>query len=216
MTSRLNHSVLLALLFALATASSCSMKAKEPLARGKDLFEGCKACHGPLAGGNPAVKAPAIAGLPAWYVEAQLIKFRTGVRGAHPDDMEGLRMRPLSQQLYDANEVTLVSNYVASLPVAKGAATLKGGDATAGQASYATCLACHGPDGKGNLALRAPPIAQLEDWYLLAQLKKFKAGIRGTNAKDTTGAQMRPMAMTLADEQAMKNVVAHISTLGAK
>jgi hypothetical protein len=28
-----------------------------------------------------------------------------------------------------------------------------------------------------------------------------------------TGATMRPMSMTLADEQAMKNVVAHINTL---
>ena len=44
-------------------------------------------------------------------------------------------------------------------------------------------------------------------------LNKFKKGIRGTNPRDTTGATMRPMSMILADEQAMKNVVAHISTL---
>jgi len=76
------------------------------------------------------------------------------------------------------------------------------------------CAACHGADGKGNVQMNAPPLAGQHDWYLLAQLKKFKAGHRGLNPKDVTGGQMRPMAMTLADEQAMKNVVAHIQTLG--
>ena len=47
----------------------------------------------------------------------------------------------------------------------------------------------------------------------MSQIKKFKSGVRGAHPKDVTGAQMRPMAMTLADEQAMKNVVAHIATL---
>ena len=95
----------------------------------------------------------------------------------------------------------------------KQPSTLQGGDATAGSGAYAVCTACHGPDGKGNQALNAPPIAGQHDWYLVSQLKKFKSGIRGTHPKDITGAQMRPMSMTLADEQAMKNVVAHISTL---
>jgi cytochrome c553 len=49
---------------------------------------------------------------------------------------------------------------------------------------------------------------------LLAQLKKFKDGIRGGTLADIEGSQMRPMATALADEQAMKDVVAHIATLG--
>ena len=52
------------------------------------------------------------------------------------------------------------------------------------------------------------------DWYHLAQLKKFKSGVRGSNPQDITGAQMRPMSMLLADEQMMKDVVAYIKTLG--
>jgi cytochrome c553 len=179
---------------------------------GQELFAACVACHGTKGEGNPTIAAPSIAGHPAWYVEAQLVKFRTGVRGAHPDDIEGLRMRPMSRQLRDEGEVHRVAEYVASMPLTKPAKTLDG-DATAGAASYGTCLACHGPTGAGNEALKAPPIAGQSDWYLLAQLKKFKAGVRGTNPKDVTGGQMRPMSMTLADETAMKNVVAHISTL---
>jgi cytochrome c553 len=61
--------------------------------------------------------------------------------------------------------------------------------------------------------LGAPDIRFTGDWYLLAQLKKFKSGQRGTNPKDIKGATMRPMAMTLANEQAMKDVVAYIMTL---
>lgn len=110
-------------------------------------------------------------------------------------------------------EVKVVADYVATLPPAKPVATLSGGDAKAGAGSYAVCMACHGPDGKGNPALKAPPIVGASDWYLLAQLKKFKAGVRGTNPADASGATMRPMSLTLADEQAMKNVLAHLATL---
>ncbi len=103
--------------------------------------------------------------------------------------------------------------YTASLPPVKTAATLKDGNAQAGATSYAVCTACHGPNGAGNEALKSPPIAGQNDWYLLAQLQKFKSGVRGAHPQDVMGQQMRPMAMTLPDEQAMKNVVAHISTL---
>jgi cytochrome c553 len=180
---------------------------------GNELFAACATCHGAAGEGNPSIQAPSIAALPAWYVEAQLVKFRTGARGAHPDDLEGLRMRPMSRQLMNEAEVKAVAAYVAGLTFKKPASTLTGGDAAAGAGAYAVCLACHGPDGKGNQAMNAPPIAGASDWYLLAQLKKFKAGVRGANPADVTGGTMRPMAMTLADEQAMKNVIAHISTL---
>ncbi|MFT3711116.1 MAG: c-type cytochrome [Archangium sp.] len=182
---------------------------------GNELYAACTSCHGTDGQGQEKIAAPAIAGLPQWYVEAQLVKFRTGVRGAHPDDYEGLRMRPMSRQMMDEGEVKAVAEYVSKLPAKKQAPTAAstGGDAAAGAASYATCLACHGPDGKGNQALNAPPIAGQYDWYLVSQLHKFKKGIRGTNPKDVTGAQMRPMSMTLADDQAIKNVVAHIATL---
>jgi cytochrome c553 len=208
----------LALLSALVTAGLLATGCTKPDAAatpmsGQELFASCTSCHGAKGEGNPTIAAPSIAGLPAWYVEAQLVKFRTGVRGAHPDDIEGLRMRPMSRQLQNEAEVKRVAEYVSTLPLAKPAKTLEGGDATAGAASYATCLACHGPNGAGNEALKAPPIAGQSDWYLFAQLKKFKAGIRGANPKDTSGGTMRPMAMTLADEQAMKNVIAHVSTL---
>ncbi len=87
------------------------------------------------------------------------------------------------------------------------------GDAEKGKALYATCVACHGPNGKGMDALSAPNLTGLQEWYFVRQLNNFKAGIRGANPEDVYGAQMRPMSMTLADDQAMKDVWAYIQTL---
>ena len=53
-------------------------------------------------------------------------------------------------------------------------------------------------NGEGNQALNGPPLAGMSDWYLLTPLQKFKAGVRGTNPKDPTGALMRPMSLMLA------------------
>ena len=87
------------------------------------------------------------------------------------------------------------------------------GDAAKGKASYAVCMACHGADGIGNKALNAPKIAGQESWYLERQLKNFKAGIRGADPKDKYGMQMRPMAVPLANDQAIADVAAYVSSM---
>lgn len=183
-----------------------------PTLAGSELFKACASCHGDTGQGNATIAAPPIAGLPAWYVEAQLTKFRSGLRGYHPDDSEGLRMRPMSRQMMNEAEVKSVAAYVSTLTYVKAVASLESADAAAGAGSYATCLACHGDHAQGNEAMKAPPLAGQADWYLVSQLKKFKGGLRGAKADDVTGGQMRGMAATLADEQAIKNVVAHIGT----
>jgi len=87
------------------------------------------------------------------------------------------------------------------------------GDATKGKAAYAVCAACHGANGMGNKALNAPRIAGQEPWYLERQLKNFKGGIRGADPKDTYGMQMRPMALTLANDQAVSDMAAFLSSM---
>ncbi|MEW5852072.1 MAG: c-type cytochrome [Myxococcota bacterium] len=193
--------------------TGCPSAAADGPARGKTLYANCVSCHGADGSGNHTYGAPAIAGMSTWYLEAQLKKFRSGARGTHPRDVEGMRMRPMSQTLASDADVTNVAAYVASLPARKPAPTVLDGNAATGAQLFATCTACHGATGAGNEALKAPPLSGNHDWYLLAQLRKFKEGVRGANPEDTTGALMRPMAQTLVDEQAMKNVVAHIMTL---
>ena len=84
----------------------------------------------------------------------------------------------------------------------------------AGKASYILCQACHGPNGQGMESMNAPNLTLQQDWYVVRQLMNFKSGVRGAGAGDTFGAQMVPMAATVADEQAAKNLAAYIATLG--
>ncbi|TMA30791.1 MAG: cytochrome c [Deltaproteobacteria bacterium] len=185
----------------------------EDTARGEQLFALCAQCHGDNGGGNPETLAPAIGGLPAWFVTGQLQKFRSGGRGTHFDDISGMRMRPMSMWLRSDEDVANVAAYVSSLAKVNPAPTLAGGSPETGKQKYVLCIACHGMNGEGNQALNAPPLAGGSDWYQLTSLQKFKAGVRGTNPKDTTGMLMRPMSMTLADDQAMLDVIAYIQTL---
>jgi cytochrome c oxidase subunit 2 len=85
------------------------------------------------------------------------------------------------------------------------------GDPVAGQATFALCSTCHGAHGEGNQQLNAPKLSGQAGWYLARQLRAFKQGVRG--AGDPIAAQMAPMAATLADEAAIRNVVAYIATL---
>ncbi len=208
----------LALLLAVAAlglvSAACDLGVKSGIARGRELYDTCVPCHGKTGIGNADLKAPVIAGLPEWYVAAQLDKYRHSIRGAHPSDMEGHRMRPMAKTLKDSVEVAAVARYVASLPAYYSAATLHGGNAQAGQARYNTvCTVCHGPDAKGLESMRSPSLAQQADWYLYSQLDKFKNGMRGAHPNDITGGQMRAMSATLENDQAMKDVVAYIKTL---
>jgi cytochrome c oxidase subunit 2 len=68
------------------------------------------------------------------------------------------------------------------------------------QAKYQACAACHGTMGEGNAGLQAPALAGQGAAYLERQLLHFKTGVRGSDPKDTQGAQMKAMAATLADE----------------
>jgi cytochrome c oxidase subunit 2 len=106
--------------------------------------------------------------------------------------------------------LSLLSLIAAFLP-----ATAVAGDADAGKALYAPCVACHGPHGEGNTALNSPGVAGQSESYLIRQLWDFKKGNRGAAEGDTIGAQMRPMAMALPDGQAIANVAAYLASLPA-
>ena len=88
------------------------------------------------------------------------------------------------------------------------------GDVGKGEGTYAAiCVSCHAADGTGNKDLNFPPLLHTSDWYLKKQLENYKAGVRGTDPTNTNGIVMRSMSMTLADEQAIDDVVAYIMTL---
>lgn len=203
----------LALLAFLLASAPLAASAEVPADQGAQLFQLCVQCHGPDAGGNPLALAPAIAGMDEWYLKAQLTKFKSGLRGTDPDDVGGMRMRPMAMSLMNDENIAAVAAYVAALPRVPQKPTLKGGDPARGQALYAPCTACHGPDAAGIEAVEGAPLRVSSDWYLLTQLQKFRAGDRGTNPANAAGVRMRPMALVLGDDQAMRDVIAYITTL---
>jgi cytochrome c oxidase subunit 2 len=202
---------------ALVAALGAGQAAAQDIKRGKQLYAICVSCHGPKGHGNAETGAPQIAELPAWYVKSQLKKFQDGKRGAHPKDKHGLLMRPMSRTLKTDQDIADVAEYIAKeMKAVKPATTLEGGDAKRGQTLYTTagCIGCHQANGKGLEAVKAPPLTESSDWYMLSQLKKVKSGVRGAGDPDLAG--MMPVLAMVPDEQAMKDLIAYIQTLSEK
>ena len=193
----------------------------EDVQRGRVLYNYCTACHGPAALGNPLYNAPALVGLPDWYLVSQLKKFRDGKRGKHPDDKHGLMMRPMLKTLYSRKDpkgdeaIASLAAYITTLEPETPTPTLTGGDPANGQLKYAVCVACHADKLQGNAALQSPPLRSLQDWYMLQQLEKFKTKVR-FDPTDPQSVQMQAMTATLATEKDMLDVVAYITKVAAE
>lgn len=192
--------------------SACNQAPTPGIARGRAVYDTCVPCHGADGAGAVHLAAPNIAGLPQWYVRAQLEKFQAAHRGYDAFDTVGIRMKSMSRALDLPGDVESVAEYVASLPRVAQELTLDGGSPEAGRNAYQTCIACHGAQGEGNQTVNGPPLVGQADWYMLSQLHKFRKGWRGTDPADISGATMRPNALIL-DDQAMLDVIAYIQTL---
>jgi len=172
----------------------------------------CITCHGANGNGNPAIRAPKIAGMEPWYLKRQLDAFAAGTRGVDPADESGHEMQPVGLRLKQAGITDQAIEFVGTFRATNPTATVTG-DQDRGKTLYATCAACHGAKGEGNAALTAPALASRSDWYLITQLKNFSTGVRGGDGADAPSAQMRAIAQTLTDTAAVNDVVAYINTL---
>jgi cytochrome c553 len=196
------------------TISGCARSSVTASISGAELFKACVPCHGAAGEGSSTLGAPAIAGLPAWYVSAQLERFQTGVRGQHADDVQGLRMQAMSRQLRSEMETMAVATHVASLRHVTSAAAIGGSDAAAGQRAYLLCASCHGVTGSGFEAGKVPPLAGMDDWYVAAQIRKFKNGVRGMMPGDAFGPVMQAVAAPLSAED-INQVAAYVHVLSS-
>ena len=194
------------------TLASLNVSAAGDPAKGKARYAVCQACHGADGMGNKALNSPKIAGQENWHLERQLKNFKAGIRGADPKDRYGMQMRAMALTLSNDQSIRNMAAYVSSMPVERAVVNTIKGDLEAGKAAYVVCQACHGSAGEGNKMLNSPKLAGLQDWYVARQLKNFKSGIRGTKSGDMFGMQMRPMAMSLANDEAINNVAAYIAT----
>ena len=206
---------------------------------GETLFTTCAFCHGAQAQGGPALDAPPLAGMDAWYTINQLKAFRTGKRGTHMEDIPGLQMSIVSGMLRNDETIKSIAEYLESLPTDAPVEKARDGseasterafvwrskyadlepssapDIANGSALYKTsCRLCHGTNAEGNKGLQAPRLTNLPDWYQHRQLQYFQDGIRGTPAEGAYAAQMALFAKRLKNDQDIADVVAYVISLG--
>jgi cytochrome c553 len=180
-----------------------------------EKFVYCTVCHGVQMKGNPNIEAPRLSGMDTYYIERQLRAFSSGWRGTHENDTTGMEMRPMAAILTD-KEIAAAARYVNAVDSEPPPVTIEG-DAQRGESLYAPCAACHGAEAQGVEALGGPPLAGLNDWYLVTQLAHFRDGTRGSHPDDTYGQQMRAAASVLPDDDAaVRDVVSYINTLQRK
>ncbi len=127
----------------------------------------CAQCHGSDARGAKSfpnlADADWLGGNDLAYVKKTIVEGRVGV------------MPPMGAAVGTAEDAKNVANYVLSL---SGSAH---NDIAAqlGKPKFATCAACHGPDGKGNMALGAPNLTDkvwLHGWGEAAIIKAITQG----------------------------------------
>jgi len=187
--------------------------------KGEEIFinRACWVCHGKEAQGNKTLGAPSLAGQDQVYLERQLHNFNVGIRGYHPKDIFGKAMRQMA--IFSQADRKEVAIYLNQLKPTSFSRTVVG-SAAKGQAVFATCAACHGPDARGMPQMNAPSLVILNDWYLENQILSFKHGWRANakaagvkaNEEDQIGAAMPPMVQNLSTEE-IKNLIAYIYSL---
>ncbi len=200
---------------------------------GEELIVVCGFCHGAELQGNDRRDGPALAGLPAWYLELQTVNFRDGIRGYLAEDPPGQVMHFTRGMLRNDFTISSLAEYISGmepgLPMAGNAVGARPyiwdspyagldpsitGDAEAGGEMYSTiCTVCHAADGTGNEVLGAADLRYLSEIYMVRQLMYFRDGIRGAHPEDIRGQQMAVMATLLTTDQAIADVVAYISGL---
>ncbi|MEM7145142.1 MAG: c-type cytochrome [Verrucomicrobiota bacterium] len=83
---------------------------------GKNYFEWyCAECHRINGSGELFFGSPPLIGLPDWYLAAQIKKFQSGLRGVHPDDVNGKKMLIPSERLLTEQEIKDLLAYIAVL-----------------------------------------------------------------------------------------------------
>lgn len=74
------------------------------------------------------------------------------------------------------------------------------------------CMACHGPNGAGNLPAKYPALSGQHASYVEATMKAFREGRRGFDDKDDSGKIMRKIAERMSDTE-IAAVASYVSGL---
>lgn len=163
----------------------------------------CAACHGP-AGSSINPEWPNLAGLGEPYIAEQLAAFKAGQR-VNP------LMTPMATPLSDEDMKDLGAHFAQQTPAGgeaeasnwqAGEKLYRGGDK---ERDIPACIACHGPQGRGNGPAKYPALRAQHAVYTLNQLKAFKDGSRKSAGNGVMNAVTE--RMTVEEMQALASYV---------
>jgi cytochrome c553 len=195
----------LAAALAVALASvALPARAAGDAAAGQARAVTCAACHG-VDGNSLNPEWPSLAGQHESYVVKQLQAFKSGAR-------QNVLMSGQAMALSDQDMADIAAWFAGQKPAAKtadpalvdvGQRLYRGGNKEAG---VPACIACHGPDGLGNLTAAWPMVAGQQANYTAAQLAAYRSGERKTDGDTQI---MRNVAARLTDDE-IKAVASYI------
>ena len=156
----------------------------------------CGACHGPDGNSvNPVW--PSIAGQHPAYIVEQLQAFKSGTR-TEPL-MLGQAMLLSDQDMRDlavyfSMQQTATKVIADPATLDRGQRLYRGGNR---ENQTPACIACHGPNGRGNPAASYPSLKGQYAAYIAKQLRNYASGARRS---DGTRRIMRDIAAKLSEE----------------
>ncbi|MGQ0384292.1 MAG: c-type cytochrome [Gammaproteobacteria bacterium] len=181
------------------TLAACSLLALPATAgdpqAGSQKAAVCAACHG-VTGSSVNPEWPSLAGLDEGYIAGQLAQFKSGAR-------QNVLMSPMAFGLTDQDMQDLGAHFARQAPTGleadpsnwkAGEKLYRGGDASR---ALPACIACHGPQGKGNAPAKYPALRSQHAVYTYAQLKAYAEGRRKAAGNDI----MQVVASKLTDDE---------------
>jgi cytochrome c553 len=162
---------------------------------GKTKSVTCAACHG--ADGNSVnPEWPSLAGQHAGYIIASLNAYRDGTR-------DNVLMLGQVQALTEQDQADLAAYYASQQPVprvadpalaSRGERLYRAGNLESG---VAACIACHGPNGRGNSPAGYPDLAGQHAQYTADQLRQYRSEKRSSDPNQ----MMRNITARMTDDE---------------
>jgi cytochrome c553 len=175
---------------------------------GQGKAAACGACHG-MDGNSTDPANPRLAGQSEQYIVRQLTDFKAGKR--QNPIMMGMAA-PLTPQ--DMHDIGAYFSKQKSLPgvadkalVDQGQTLYREGDTTR---SIPACMACHGPDGRGNPGAMYPQLTSQHAKYIESTLKSWHDG---TAWGDDAHAKIMPSIAQKLDEKDIAALASYIEGL---
>ena len=164
---------------------------------GKELAGGCVACHG--QGGAEPIQGvyPKLSGLGENYLYSQLKAIQSGDRqiAMMAGQLDGMSDQDLENIAAYFDQQDMPRGEADPELVDQGESLYRGGDMSK---DVAACIACHGPQGKGNEPAGYPRLSGQSSEYAAKTLKDYKSGARVHNEQSQI---MGGIASRLSDSQ---------------